>query len=365
LVLPGLIDKGGKMKNNLNQIILVLPIFFFPFIVEGESNEKKSFIREIKEKIIQEKEKVEDKSEEKDKKTYEHKEKKEEEKEPPEEKSRIEKIKETILKEKKKIEKKKEKDKVEVKEKKKNKDKHNEYDRKHKIKKDNDYVHDNNRRYYKKKHKNNHYRYKNPHYYIYDDIYFDEYPGYVTDVRYEEYTYIDESELISPNPLHVYKNPRRIVFLTSSIETAYLGKDLRDTYGITGKISANLYYLHFNCFYQNIFSNEEKIRLYSINGGLSLSTQDLILTPFIGAFYIEPLDEARFSYGANLQVFLPFNYNLDLYTLNSSYGSLNFHNFSASLNYELYRFNFGLGYTYNSYAGVNFSGPFARVAFWL
>lgn len=362
------------MKNNLNQIILVLPIFFFPFIVEGKSNEKKSFIQEIKEKIIQEKEKVEEKNEEKknDNYTYEDK-KKKEEKEPPEEKSRIEKIKETILKEKKKIEKKNkenknEKEKYKEKEKDKYKDEHkyhNDYVHKNKNKHGNNYIHDNDRRYYKKKYKDNYYRYNNPHYFIYDDIYIDEYPVYVTDVGYDKYTYIDESELISPNPLREYKNPRRIVFLTSSVEAAYLGKDLRDTYGITGKISANIYYLHFNCFYQNIFSSEEKIRLYSINGGLSLSTQDLILTPFIGAFYIEPLDEARFSYGANLQVFLPFNYNLDLYTLNSSYGSLDFHNFSASLNYEFYRFNLGLGYTYNSYAGVNFSGPFARIALWL
>lgn len=354
------------MKNNLNLIIFVVSLFFLPLLAEGKSAEGKSFIQEIKEKIIREKEKIEEKSEEKDKETYKDTDKdKKEEKEPPEEKSRIEKIKETILKEKKKIEKKKEKDKVEVKEKEKNKDKHNEYDRKHETKKGHDYVHDNDRRYYKEKQIDNHYRYKNPHYYIYDDIYFEDYPGYTTDVIYEEYTYIDESELLSPNPLHKYENPRRIAFLSSSVEAAYLGKDLRDTYGVTGKISANLYYLHFNCFYQNIFSNEEKLRLYSVNGGISLAMQNFLLTPFIGAFYIEPLEEARFSYGANLQVFLPSNYSLDLYTLNSSYGSLNFHNFSASLNYEFYRFNFGLGYTYNSYAGINFSGPFARVSFWL
>ena len=348
------------MKNSANKIFLVSLLLLVPTFAEG-----KSFIQEIKEKIIKEKEKVEEKSEEKEKYTYEQKDKKEE-KDPPEEKSRIKKIKETILKEKKRVEDKAvEKKKAKVKQKKKNKDKHNDYDHKHKIKKGPDYVHDDNRRYYKKKPKDNYRHYNNPHYFIYEDIYYDDYTGYTTDVIYDDYTYIDESELISPNPLQQYKHPRRIAFLTSSVEAVYLGKDLRDTYGITGKISANLYYLHFNCFYQNIFSSEEKIRLYSINGGLSLSTQNLTLTPFIGAFYIEPLEEARFSYGANLQVYLPVNYTLDLYTLNSSYGSLNFHNFSASLNYELYQLNFGLGYTYNSYAGVNFSGPFARVSFWL
>jgi len=364
--LPGLINKGGKMNNKINLIISVIFLFSFPLLVEGKSTEGKSFIQEIKEKIIKEKEKVEEKSKEQKNDTYEHKDKKEE-KESPEDKSRIEKIKKIIVKEKKKIEDKtEEKKKEKVKEKKNEKDKYNkDYDYGNKNKKGNDYVHDYNRRPYKKKYKDNDYRHDNPRYYIYDDVYFDDSPGYVTDVRYYDYTYIDESELISPNPLHEYKHPRKIAFLTSSVEAAYLGKDIRDTYGITGKISANLYYLHFNCFYQNIFSSEEKLRLYSINGGFSFATQSFTLTPFIGAFYIEPLEEARFSYGANLQVFLPTNYILDLYTLNSSYGSLNFHNFSASLNHTFYRFNFGLGYTYNSYAGINFSGPFAKFSFWL
>ncbi len=325
------------MKNKINNIFLVTLLFFIPMFAEG-----KSFIQEIKDKITKEKEKVEEKKEEK---------------KSPEEDSRIEEVKDKIVKEKKKEEYKVEvKGKEKKKEKDKYKDKHD-YDHDYKNKNDHDYVYDNDGRYHKKKYKYDYYSDNDLLYRIYDNISFD--------VIYDDYTYIDDSDLISPSPIYTDKHPRKIVFLNSSVEAAYLGKDIDDTYGVTAKISANLYNLHFNCFYQNIFSSEEKLTVYSINGGMSFATNSFILTPFLGAFYIEPLEEARFSYGANLQVFLPVNYILDLYTLNSSYGSLNFNNFSASLNYAFYRFNVGLGFNYNNYAGVSFSGPLVKLSFWL
>jgi hypothetical protein len=359
------------MENKINLISLVIVLFFFPFFAEGKSTEGKSFIREIKEKITKEKEKTEEKSKEKeqeivkaeakekDKDSYESKDKSKKE-EPAEEKSRIEKIKDLIVREEKKIEAKnketkKEPEKVKVKDKDNDKGSHD-YDYDYKNNPRRDYVNDYGRRYNKKK-------YNDYPYLIYDDVYFYDPPIIMTDVVYDDYTYIDDSDLISRSPIYTYKHPRKIPFLNSSVEAAYLGKDIRDTYGVTAKISANLYSLHFNCFYQNVFSREEKLTIYSVNGGVSFALGDLALTPFIGAFYIEPLEEARFSYGADLQIFLPDNYNLDFYTINSSYGSLNFNNFSASLNREFYIFNVGFGFNYNNYAGVNFSGPLARFSF--
>lgn len=348
------------MKNLINNIFLVTLVFLSPMFVEGKSTEDKSFIEKIKEKITNEKEKIEAKAEErteekeqekvkteekikvkskeKDTNNNKYKEKKEVKK-PAEEESRIKVVKKNIIKEKEKIEAKAE---VKNKEKKKEKDKYKK-----------DYVNDYNRKYHK--------RYRD---YYYPDIYW-VYDNTYYDRTYYDYTYVDDSDLIYERPIYTEQPRRRIAFLTSSVEAAYLGKDIRDTFGATAKISANLYSLHFNCFYQNIFSSEESLTLYSINGGYSFATQNFIVTPFIGAFYIEPLEEARLSYGANLQVFLPDNFNLDLYTINSSYGSLNFHNFSASLNREFYRFNVGIGFNYNNYAGVSFSGPIARLSFWL
>jgi hypothetical protein len=359
------------MKNRINLIIPVVALFFFPLFVEGESTEKKSFIQEIKEKITKEKEKKEEKSKEKVeekaeiKEKEQEKEKKNKKEESPEEESRIKVIKEKIVEEKKKIEDKdveKKEEKKKEKEKVKEKDKYNhDYVNDNKNKYGHDYVPDNDRRYDKRKYKDDYYSDNKYPYWIYDDVYFDKPLDHVTYVRYDDYTYVDEPDLILTRPIN--NHPRKTAFLNSSVEAAYLGKDIRDTYGITAKISANLYSLHFNCFYQNIFSSEESLTLYSINGGVSFAVYNFTLTPFIGAFYIEPLEEARFSYGANLQVFLPSNYNLDLYTLNSSYGSLNFHNFSASLNYEFFIFNIGLGYNYNNYAGESLSGPFARFSF--
>jgi hypothetical protein len=343
------LKKEDKMKNSANKILLVSLLLLIPLFVEGKSTEKKSLIQEIKDKITKEVEKQEEKKSDKDE-------------------SRIKEVKEKVVKEKKKEEH-KIKEKVKVKKKEKEKDKYkvkkktkHDYGRDDKNKHGHDYVHD----HYKKPHKKTYRRYKDKYYsdtyVIYDDVYYDDYR---TDVIYDDYTYIDESELLSPNPLIVYKNPRRIIYLNSSVEGAYLGKDIEDTYGVTGKISANLFLLHFNCFYQSIFSKDETLTLYSVNGGLALSAGNVTLTPFIGAFYIEPLEEARLSYGADLQIFLPYNYNLDFYSLNSSYGSLDFYNFSASLNYEFHRLNFGLGFNYNNYAGISFSGPLAKFSFWL
>lgn len=347
------------MKNLINNIFLVSLLFFLPLFAEGKSNEGKSFIQEIKEKISKEKEKVEEKNNEKkqekvkteekiefkskEKVKEKEKEKKNEKEERIQETSRIKEVKDKIKEEKKKIEakgekKKKEKEKVKVKEKDKN---------------EHGYV-DGHKRKHNKIYRDDYY---SDIYWIYDN------PSY--DVIYDDYTYTDNSDLILSRPIFEHKQPRRIAFLYSSVEAAYLGKDIRDTYGATAKISANLYSLHFNCFYQSVFSSEESLTLYSINGGFYFATNHFILTPFVGALYIEPLEEARLSYGANLQIFFPDNYNLDLYTLNSSYGSLNFNNFSASLNREFYRFNIGLGFNYNNYAGVDFSGPLVKLSFWL
>jgi hypothetical protein len=340
------------MKNLINNIFLVTLLFFIPLFAEGKSNEGKSFIQEIKEKITKEKEKVEKKVEkkeqekvkvevkekEKNKDKPEHKDKNEVTK-PAEKESRIKEVKDKIVKEQKKIEEKSvEKKKI------KEKDKYN-----------HDYVNDYNRKPYKKKYE---YDYYPDIFWVYDDVY--------PDVTYYDYTYVDDSDLIYPSTTHEYIRPRKIIFLNSSVEAAYLGKDINDTYGVTAKVSANLYSFHFNCFYQNIFSSEESLTLYSINGGYSFTAQNVMLTPFIGAFYIEPLEKARFSYGANLQIFFPDKYNLDLYTLNSWYGSLNFNNFSASLNRVFYnRLNIGMGFNYNNYAGVSFSGPIVKLSLWL
>jgi len=329
------------MENKFNIIFLVTLLLFFPMFAEG-----KSLIEQVKERITKEAEKIEEKKEEK---------------KSAEEESRIKEVKDKIVKEKKKEEYKVEvkgKEKKKEEEKEKDKDKYNhDYVNDYKNKNDHDYAYDNDGIYHKKKYKYDYYSDNDLLYRIYDNISFD--------VIYDDYTYIDDSDLISPSPIYTDKHPRKIAFLNSSVEAAYLGKDIDDTYGVTAKISANLYNLHFNCFYQSIFSSEESLTLYSINGGFSFSVQNVTFTPFLGAFYIEPLEEARFSYGVDLQVFLPDNYNLDLYTLNSSYGSLNFNNFSASLNHAFYRFNVGLGFNYNDYAGVSFSGPLVKLSFWL
>lgn len=331
------------MKNIINLVVPVVLLFFVPLFVEGESSEEKSRIQIVKEKIIAEKKKEEKKEEKKEKK-----EEKKEEWEKEKEKGNG---------------KEKEKDKGKDKEQYKEKDKHeynHDYDHDYvRYERNNhEYEYRNDERYYKERYV---YRpdfgYLGGYYYFYDGV-----PVYITEVEHDNYVYVDDSDGDVYSTIDTDAPPRKIASLYSSVEASYLGKDIRNTYGATAKISANLYYVHFNCFYQNIFSTDETLTIYSINGGLSCPIYNFTLTPFLGAFYIEPLEEARLSYGADLQVKLSDNYMLDFYTINSSYGSLDFNNFSASLNYTFSIFNIGLGYNYNKYAGEEFSGPFARLS---
>lgn len=364
------------MKIILNPINSVILLFFFPlFLVDGYAGEE-SRIQEFKEKITEEKEKKAEKAKEevkaekkenkvehkqkenkKEKKNEKHKEKENNKdkykyknedkekyviKETPEERSRIQEVKDKIAEEKVKKESKKEQ---KVKEKYKHEDYHG-------------YPY--NRKYYKER-----YRYYEPGYFVRYRNRYDVFYGPLINVTYADYPYAEHSDFHSGS-LYTEESPsRKIAFLNSSIETSYLGKDIRDTYGVTAKVSGSLYSLHLDYFFQRIFSSQESLTLYSINGGLSFATDNFILSPFLGAFYIDILEEAQLSYGANLQVFLPANFIIDLYSLNSKYGSLNFNNFSASANYAIYRFNVGLGYNYNNYAGVNFSGPLFKLSFWL
>jgi hypothetical protein len=264
------------------------------------------------------------------------------EEESSEEKSRIQEVKEKIAEEKEKEEEKSE-EKEEENEKEKEKDKNK--------KKSND-RHDSDSDFF---------------YWLFRGIY-DGFSDFLTTVRYADYPYARSSDFKFCSSINRDPSLTKIAFLNSSVEASYLCKDTRDNsdnYGVTVKVDGNLLSLHLNFFYQRIFSSEESLTLYSINGGISFASHSFMLTPFLGAFYIETLEGAQFSLGANLQIFLPANFIMDLYTLNSSYGSLNFNNFSASLNYAFYRINIGLGFNYNNYADVTFSGPLVKISFWL
>jgi len=350
------------MRNKLNIIVLFISLFFLPFFTEGKSTEEKSFIQEIKEKITSEKEKQgnqtkeEIKTDKKENKTVSIVKKigkkaennhadtdKNNYNDYPEKRSRIQIVKDNIAEETKRQE-------IKKKEKKKG-EKHNK-----------DYYYDGRRDHYY--YNNRRYDHR-PFYIRRHRSFYDAFPGYFINVRYSNYPYAGDTDYNFSGLSYSENPPEKIAFLYSSAEASYLGKDVRDTYGATAKISGNIYSLNFNYFYHRIFSSEESISFYSLNGGIYFALADFTLTPFIGAFYVETVDEIRFSYGANLQVFFPGNYILDLYNINSSYGSLNFNHISASLNYALYRFNIGLGFNYNNYAGVSFSGPLVKLSFWL
>lgn len=266
------------------------------------------------------------------------------EEESAEEKSRIQEVKEKIAEEEeRKEEKSEEKEEEKEKEKEKEKDKH------------------------KKKSKDSDDSDSDFFYWIFRSLY-DGFSDFLTNVRYADYPYARGSDLYFCGSINSESSPTKFAFLNSSVEASYLGKDTSDNsdnYGVTAKVYGNFFSLHLNYFYQRIFSSEESLTLYSINGGISFASHSFMLTPFLGAFYIETLKGEQFSLGANLQIFLPANFIMDLYTLNSSYGSLNFNNFSASLNYAFSRFNIGLGYNYNNYADAIFSGPLVKISFWL
>ncbi len=151
-------------------------------------------------------------------------------------------------------------------------------------------------------------------------------------------------------------------FLTATVAGSYLFDNI---ISLTALLEANFFILHVNGFYQYSLAETKGMNIFSINGGISFPIQSILLNVYCGMFYYDYIGSPLFSFGASAKIFLPFNSYLDIYNLNSFFGSLGFHIITASLNYALDRFSIGGGYRFHSYAGVIMHGPEINLSVWL
>lgn len=180
--------------------------------------------------------------------------------------------------------------------------------------------------------------------------------------RFAEYPYSPNDDFNFNVSSLEYPDEHKIANLQLSVDTSYLQQS---TWGVSSKFSGHLTAINFNGLYQYIFSGEEDFYIRSLNGGLSFILPGVLLNGFVGVFEYEYVDEKLMSFGLSTQIYLPFNFILDIYNLNAYYHSLGFHHLSAMLQYAVWRANIGVGYNYNDYAGVLFEGPMIKVSFWL
>jgi len=180
--------------------------------------------------------------------------------------------------------------------------------------------------------------------------------------RFAEYPYSPNDDFNFNVSSIEYPDEHRIANLQLSVDTSYLQQS---TWGVSGILSGHLTAINFNGLYQYIFSGEEDFYVRSLNGGLSFILPGVLLNGFAGVFEHEYVDPKLLSFGLSTQLYLPFNFILDIYNLNAYYHSLGFHYLSVMLKYAVWRANIGIGYNYNEYAGVIFQGPMVKVSFWL
>ncbi|MBN1410263.1 MAG: hypothetical protein JW969_05410 [Spirochaetales bacterium] len=151
-------------------------------------------------------------------------------------------------------------------------------------------------------------------------------------------------------------------FLKATFSGAYL---LDNIGNLNAQLEANLFILHFNGFYQHSFAETRTMNMFSFNGGVSFPIESILLNLYGGIYYYDYIGSSLISFGASMKIFLPHNLYLDVYNLNSFFGTLGFHFLTASLNYSLDRFSIGCGYRFNSFAGVILQGVEANISVWL
>ena len=77
-------------------------------------------------------------------------------------------------------------------------------------------------------------------------------------------------------------------FLTASVAGSYL---FENTKSLTTLLEANFYIMHMNGFYQYTAAESKTMNIFSINGGISIPLQSVLLNFFCGFFYYDYIGE--------------------------------------------------------------------------
>jgi len=180
-------------------------------------------------------------------------------------------------------------------------------------------------------------------------------------VRYADYPYFAGNYYIYNTSSLFYPEERNIFSVQLSTDFAY---HFDETYSLINKINAQISAVHINIFNQFIFSESEWFSIISGNAGLSFFLPNFMLNGYLGFFKLNFLERYLFSYGFSSKLFLPKNFYIDFYNINSTLGSLRFIHFAFNLNYSIRRFNIGIGYNYNDYAKDLYKGPCLKGSIW-
>ena len=198
---------------------------------------------------------------------------------------------------------------------------------------------------------------------IFLDIFGEFFWEYATAIRFADYPYAENSDYFHNTSAFRYPREEKAASVQASTD---LSIHFDGTYGNVNRISAQFTTLHANFYNQSIFASSEWFSIMSLNGGLTLSIQNFILSCFAGGYKLNILDNTILSFGISSQLFLPGRFYLDVYNLDAVLnGTIQFVHWTVSLNYALWRFSLGIGYNYNRFIDSEFSGPCLKVCFWL
>jgi hypothetical protein len=195
------------------------------------------------------------------------------------------------------------------------------------------------------------------------DIFGELFWEYAVSIRFADYPYAENSDYFHNTSAFRYPREEKAISLQAATD---LSTHLDGTYGNVNRISFQMTTLHANLYNQFIFASSEWFSVISLNGGLTLSIQNFLLSAFAGGYKLNILDNIILSFGLSSQFFLPGGFYLDLYNLNAVLNyKLNFVHWTVSLNYSFWRFSLGVGYKYSRFINSEYSGPSLKVCFWL
>jgi len=198
---------------------------------------------------------------------------------------------------------------------------------------------------------------------VFLDIFGELFWAYAVSIRFADYPYAENSAYFHNTSAFRYPREEKVVSLQAVTD---LSTHLDGTYGNVNRISFQLTTLHANFYNQIIFAGSEWLSVTSLNGGLTLSIQNFLLSCFAGGYKLNVLDNFILSFGISSQFFLPARFYLDVYNLNAVLNyKLQLTHWTVSLNYAIWRFSLGVGYTYNKFVNSEYSGPSLKVCFWL
>ena len=105
--------------------------------------------------------------------------------------------------------------------------------------------------------------------------------------------------------------------------------------------------------------------MLSVNVGITIFEPGFLLSGFAGAWALDVLDDAWFSFGFSCRVFLPRRVHIDVFNVNAAIGDEIWSHWEAAAGLSLWRAALGAGWHHNVIAGTIYSGPCLRASFWL